>query len=117
MDHVTLFTKNWIEAWNKHDIDAIMLHYSPDIVFSSPLIVKILGKADGTIQGKAELRAYFLMGLAKYPDLKFELRSFLTGIDSLVIYYKSVNDLVGAEVMLFNKGGLVSKCIANYTTE
>ena len=31
------FAAHWIEAWNSHDIDAILSHYVDDVEFLSPL--------------------------------------------------------------------------------
>ena len=104
----------WVKAWNDHDIDAIMAHYSEEIHFASPLIIKIAQKPDGVITGKAELEAYFLKGLAAYPDLKFELYHVLTGVNSLVVYYKSVKNMLSAELMILDSNGKVKQCIAHY---
>jgi len=104
----------WIAAWNSHDIDAIMHHYSDDIVFSSPLIVRILDKPDGTIADKPALKAYFLKGLESYPELKFELYHVLVGVNSITIYYKSVRNLVATEVMVLNGEGKIKQCLCHY---
>ena len=107
--------EKWIESWNSHDIDSILAHYSEDIVFSSPFIVKLLGNQSGTIRGKDELRSYFLKGLEAYPELKFELQNVLTGVDSITLYYKSVNDLSAAEVMILDPDTKISKVLAHYS--
>lgn len=58
--------QEWIEAWNKHDLDAILTHYSDDVIFTSPFAVALTGKEDGTLHGKKELRAYWeKVGLEK----------------------------------------------------
>jgi len=104
----------WIQAWNSHDIDAIMSHYSDEIHFTSPLIVTIAQKPDGVIIGKQELKAYFQKGLAAYPDLTFELYHVLTGVSSMVVYYKSVKNMLAAELMILDSDGKVKQCIAHY---
>ena len=87
--------QSWIDAWNQRDLDAIMEHYSDDVEFWSPLIVKRLGIASGKIEGKAQLRAYFARGLEAYPNLHFTLLQVLSGVDSITIYYRRED---GAEV-------------------
>jgi hypothetical protein len=58
--------QEWIEAWNKHDLDAILAHYSDDVIFTSPFAISLTGKEDGTLHGKKELRAYWeKVGLEK----------------------------------------------------
>ena len=94
--------QDWIDAWNSHDIDRILSHYSDEIVLTSPFIIKLLGDSSGTIQGKAGLKSYFMKGLEAYPDLKFELYQTLIGVNSITLYYKTVNEMLAAEVMLFD---------------
>lgn len=104
----------WIEDWNRHDLEAILSHYADSIEFTSPFIVKLLGNPTGTIQGKLALRNYFERGLAAYPQLKFELITVLAGVNSLVVHYHSVNQLQAAEFMTFDQAGLVSHAKAHY---
>lgn len=106
--------QEWIESWNSHNIDNIMVHYAENVDFTSPLIVQILNKPDGRLVGKAILKDYFLKGLTAYPDLKFELYHVLAGVNSIVIYYKSVKNLIAAEVLILNEEGLVKECICHY---
>lgn len=105
----------WIENWNNHDLEAILSHYAEDIEFSSPFIVKLLGDENGKISGKNALRDYFAKGLVAYPDLKFELLTTLKGVDSVVLYYRSVNNLLAAEYMEINTDGLISRVVAHYS--
>ncbi|MGB2693252.1 MAG: nuclear transport factor 2 family protein [Thermodesulfobacteriota bacterium] len=107
--------KDWIDAWNSHDINHILSHYSDEVVFTSPFIVKLLGDKTGTIQGIANLRSYFIKGLEAYPNLKFELYQVLTGVDSITLYYKTVNEMLAAEVMELNSEGKIAKVIAHYS--
>jgi hypothetical protein len=104
----------WIAAWNSHNVETIIQHYDEHIEFSSPLIAKILNQPDGMIAGKTELKAYFQKGLAAYPDLKFELYDAFAGVNSVVIYYKSVKNLIACEVLVLNSKGLIRQCICNY---
>lgn len=108
--------QQWIEVWNSHNLDEILSHYAEEIEFSSPLIAKLLGNADGKIQGKAVLRDYFARGLKAYPDLKFELIQVLTGVNSLVIYYHSVQNLYAAEWMMIGDRNLITQVQAHYNS-
>ncbi len=108
------FAKHWIAAWNSHMIDEIMYHYAEDIEFTSPMIAGILNQQNGNISGKTALRSYFLEGLKAYPDLNFELYHAFAGVNSVVIYYKSVKKLIAAEVFILNNAGKVTTCFCNY---
>ncbi|GEP90453.1 hypothetical protein CTE07_20980 [Chitinophaga terrae (ex Kim and Jung 2007)] len=61
------------------------------------------------------MRAYFAKGLAAYPDLHFELHQVLSGVRSVVLYYKSVNNKMSAEMMVLNDQGLVTEVRAHYS--
>lgn len=106
--------REWIETWNRHDLDAIVVHYADDVEFASPFVVKLLGNPSGTIKGKEALRSYFRKALTTYPDLKFDLIQVLTGVDSVTVYYRSVNGMLAAEVMALNSNGEITKVIAHY---
>jgi ketosteroid isomerase-like protein len=112
--NISQLATQWLAAWNQHDLAAILTHYSESVQFTSPLIIKLLKNPSGTIHGKAALRDYFQIGLNAYPDLKFELIDLLIGVDSLVIYYHSVNSLLAAEFMHLDAEGLVDQVSAHY---
>lgn len=109
------FAKNWIEAWNSHQIEAILSHYAQDVEFTSPFVVRLLNEPSGTVHGLAALRSYFLKGLESYPDLRFELIEVLEGVNSLTLYYHSVKNLMAAEVMVLNEKGKISRVLAHYS--
>ncbi|MGF1488678.1 MAG: nuclear transport factor 2 family protein [Prochloraceae cyanobacterium] len=106
--------RNWLEDWNAHDLDRIISHYAEEIVFISPMVVKLLDSPSGSIEGKSALRNYFDRGLTVYPELKFKAIEILVGVSSLVIYYRSVKDLLAAEFMEINQQGLITKANAHY---
>jgi len=72
----------WIAAWNAHDLDAILAHYEEAVELTSPVAARLLGRADGKVVGKENLRAYFQRGLEAYPELRFELEDVLWGLNS-----------------------------------
>ena len=106
--------EEWIEAWNKHDLDAILSHYSDDVEFVSPFVVRVLGEPSGTVRGSEALRDYVSRGLLRFPDLHFDLGRALPGINSVTLYYKSVNDLQAAEVMELNEEGKIRRVLCHY---
>jgi hypothetical protein len=108
------FALQRIDDWNRHDLKAILAHYSEDIEFCSPFIVKLMGNPEGTLRGKKDLEDYFLRGLKAYPDLHFDWVDTLVGVGSLIIYYRSVNGLFAAEFMVFNEEGEIIRSVAHY---
>ncbi len=106
--------RNWIAAWNRHDLGAVLDHYAEEIEFTSPLVAKLAGETSGTLRGKAALGSYFAKGLAAYPGLHFELQQVLAGIDSATLVYRSVNDLIAAEVVQVGDAGKIRRAQVHY---
>ena len=108
------FAEQWITAWNKHDINAILSHYEETIEFQSPFITQLNYNNSGIIHTKDALREYFEIGLHTYPELHFKLINVLSGNHSLVIYYESVNNKMAAEVFFLSSHGKASKVYCHY---
>ena len=111
------FAHEWIEAWNSHDLDRVLSHYSDDVALTSPFIEKVLGVGQGSIRGKAALREYWAKALHKYVDLRFDLFRVYGGCNSLVLHYRSVAGFIGSEFMRFDALGKVCEVHAHYAPE
>ena len=107
------FAEEWIEAWNSHDLERVLSHYSDDFEMSSPRIPIIVGNESGVLRGKDAIGAYWRRALELTPQLQFELISIFVGADSVVLYYRSVRGRA-TEVFFFNTAGEVIKAAANY---
>ncbi len=108
------FAQEWIAAWNAHDLDRIVAHYTDDFEMTTPFIAKLMGEPTGTLRGKAKVGAYWKKALDRFPDLHFELRDVFVGVNSLVISYQSVQGLLACEVFCFDAQGKVCKAAAYY---
>jgi len=109
------FAEEWIEAWNSHDLEVILAHYTDNFRMNSPIIRQLTNEPSGTLKGKEAVRAYWLKALKAHPDLHFELLNTFTGIDSVVIHYRGHRGL-SAEVFFFDEHGKVTKAYAHYET-
>lgn len=105
---------HWVAAWNAHDLDLIMSHYKDAVELTSPIATQLLGMPDGKIAGKANLRAYFERGLEAYPDLRFQLKDVLWGVNSVVLYYTNQKDTRAGEFMELAATGKVARVVAHY---
>ena len=108
------FARQWISAWNAHDLALIMEHYSKNVVFSSPFAERIASETSGSLRGRAALVRYFGEALHRFPSLRFQLRAVLTGIDTVTILYDSVNGLLAAETMMLNDDHQITRVWAQY---
>jgi hypothetical protein len=116
MQEAQQFARDWCEAWNSHDLDAIMSHYADTVVLTSPTAAKLMKDPSGTVHGKDALLTYFSVGLQAYPNLRFEVLDVTCGVSSVVVYYKNQNGVKVSEFMEFDSGGKVTRVIAHYSS-
>jgi ketosteroid isomerase-like protein len=107
------FAAEWIAAWNSHELDRILAHYSDDFTMSSTMIASVVQEPSGTLQGKAAIGAYWAKALARIPDLHFTLIHTFVGAGSLAIHYQGARG-PAVEVFFFNDQGLVQTAAAHY---
>ena len=112
-DFATRFACEWLDAWNAHDLEAILRHFSDDVVFTSPLAQRIVEGSDGVIRGIDDLRAYWSEGLRRNPELHFEIEGLYVGVTTLVIHYRNHSGGLVNEVLTFD-GPLVVQGHATY---
>ena len=107
------FSLAWLEAWNSHDLDQVLSHYSDDFEMSSPVIKQITNEKSGILKGKKAIRAYWEKALKMNPELHFEIITSFFGANSIVIHYKGHRGL-SAETFFFNNEGNVISAHAHY---
>ncbi len=107
------FAEEWIAAWNSHDLERILAHYTDDFAMSSPMIAAVVQEPSGTLHGKAAVGAYWAKALSRVPDLHFKLTHTFVGADSLAIHYQGARG-PAVEVFFFNAQGLVQRAAAHY---
>jgi hypothetical protein len=110
------FVQGWLEAWNAHDLDAVLAHFADDTTFTSPVAARIIEGSGGVIHGKAALREYWREGLRRIPDLRFELVGTYVGVNTIVINYRNQNGGLVSEVLEFD-GPVVVKGHGTYLGE
>jgi ketosteroid isomerase-like protein len=113
-EHARRFAEDWIAAWNAHDLQRILSHYTDEFEMRSPYIRELAGEPSGILQGKAAVGAYWSNALAKFPDLNFELIEVLTGADSVAVSYFGRGRRRACEVFFFDDKGRVARSVAHY---
>jgi len=109
------FATDWIEAWNAHDITRVLVHYTDDIVFYSPIAAQVVPGSGGVVRGKDALRAYWSKALERNTDLHFKLLETTVGVGSICLIYKNHRGMTAAEVMRFGEDGLIFEAYAHYS--
>jgi ketosteroid isomerase-like protein len=110
------FAERWLAAWNAHDLDAVMALFHDDVLFTSPLAIKVVPESDGVLHGKDALRAYWSAALTLVPDLHFDLTSLFAGVDSLLIGFRMNGGAERFEILRF-RGDRVSEGHGTYRVE
>lgn len=106
---------SWIEAWNAHDMDAILAHYTDDFEMTTPYIVSIMNDPNGTLKGKEAVGDYWRKALTVYPDLYFKLENVYATVDAVGITYRSVKNRQALEILMLNAEGKVHKAFGCYS--
>lgn len=49
MESARKLAEDWVAAWNARDLDAVMSHYSPEVVFESPRVAAAFHATGGQV--------------------------------------------------------------------
>ena len=112
---VATFSQRWVDAWNAHDVEAVLDHFADEVVFTSPIAAQVVPASGGRIEGKAALRDYWTRALSRRPDLHFTVEAVYEGIDVVVINYRNQRGHLVNEVLCF-ADGLVIEGHGTYLT-
>jgi ketosteroid isomerase-like protein len=94
----------WLDAWNHHDLDAVMAMCTDDIEFVSPFLAAMYDTPTGVLRGKDALRGWFAQSL-ETPDFHIDPPlHVLTGVDTLVLVER-VHGVVAANVFTVGADG------------
>eukprot|EP01113_Clastostelium_recurvatum_P006615 TRINITY_DN13006_c0_g1_i1.p1 TRINITY_DN13006_c0_g1~~TRINITY_DN13006_c0_g1_i1.p1 ORF type:complete len:126 (-),score=26.35 TRINITY_DN13006_c0_g1_i1:91-468(-) len=111
---VQAFALEWISAWNSHDVDRVLEHYTNDFEMSSPVIASVMGEPSGRLQGKQVVKEYWTKALGKIPNLHFTLVEVLPGANTAIILYHNQDHRLCGEMFFFNGEGMVYRSAAHY---
>jgi hypothetical protein len=106
------FARKYVETWTSHDLDAILAMYGESIELVSPLAASIRGSAE--VCGIKNLREYFMQGLKKYPDLRFDLLHTFLCQSSVTVVYNGPRGERVAEVMFLGADQKIERVFAHY---
>jgi hypothetical protein len=108
------FAHEWIDAWNAHDLDRVVSHYSAEVVFTSPIAAVRVPESHGVIRGIAALEEYWAGAVDAMIDLHFDLEHVLETCDGVTMVYRNHRGQLMAETLLFCSDGLVTVGYAAY---
>ena len=106
--------REWIAAWNSHDLERVLALYTEDFEMTSDKIPLLGFDASGTLQGKDKVRAYWSKALAMIPNLRFELIDTYVNPDSVVVFYQNERGTRICEYLRLDTAGKIKQGSANH---
>lgn len=102
------FARDWIGAWNRHDLDAVLAHCADDIELTAPRLPAPANR----LRGKPAVAAWWARALTPPtltvgPRLELTAATTLIGTDGVVLLYRSGGRL-RAQTFRFRPNGQVS---------
>jgi hypothetical protein len=105
----------WLEAWNAHDLDAIVACYAEDVDYAAPAAAA--GREDRRLSGREELREHFARGLELAPNLALAEESLLVGPGGFALLYRREDGHRAIEAVELDESGLVARARVYYERE
>ena len=78
----------WIEAFNRHDVVALVGLYAEDAVHHSPKLRAARPETQGRIAGQAALTEWWRDAFARLPSLHYELQTVTADAARVLIVYE-----------------------------
>ena len=109
---VHAFANQWIADWNRRDVEAVLTHFSEDVVFISPRAGAVCGSPK--VAGKLKLREYWTKALSRVQTIHFTLDHVVSDCDRLlvgIVYTSEINGkrMRSVEFLRFGEDGLISE--------
>ena len=91
-----------------------MACYAEDVDFAAPTVVTRWGRADGRLNGKAELRSHFERGMRLAPGLTFTEEAFMTCPGGYALTYRRENGNRALDLVELDQHGHAHRVRAYY---
>lgn len=105
----------WLQAWNAHDLDAIVACYAEDVDYAIPAAAA--GREDRRLSGREELREHFVRGLELAPNLAITEESLLVGPGGFALLYRREDGHRAIEAVELDDSGLAKRARVYYERE
>jgi hypothetical protein len=108
------YAREWIAAWNSHDVERVADHYGETVEYDSPFVAR-LNPGRTRLSGIDAVRVYIASAFERFPDLCFTGPYLVAlGAGSVAIVYRSVAGLVAAETLVLDEDGRVTNVHCHY---
>jgi uncharacterized protein (TIGR02246 family) len=106
--------REWIAAWNSHDLERVLSLYAEDSEMTSDKIPVFGFDPSGTLRGKDKIRAYWGTALKQLPNLHFDLIDTYVSPDSIVVFYQNERGAKICEYLRLDAEGKIKQGSANH---
>ena len=106
--------RDWIAAWNSHDLERVLALYAEDSEMTSDKIQALGLDGSGTLRGKAMLRKYWTRAFELLPNLHFDLIDVYVSPDSIVVFYQNERGARICEYLRLDEAGKIKQGSANH---
>lgn len=110
-DHLRI-AHAWLDAFNRHDVDALVALYADDATHTSPKIRALHPDTGGKLVGKAALAGWWRDANARLPNLRYVLTAATANDDRVFVEYvrhaPNEADMPVAEVFDIRAGKIVA---------
>ena len=112
--HLATLGRDWIAAWNSHDLERVLALYAEDSEMTSDKIQALGLDGSGTLRGKTMLRKYWTRAFELLPNLHFDLIDVYVSPDSLVVFYQNERGARICEYLRLDDEGKIRQGSANH---
>ena len=113
-EHLVSLGRDWIAAWNSHDLERVLSLYAENSEMTSDKIPALGFDPSGTLRGKDKIRTYWAKALTLLPNLRFELIDTYVSPDSIVVFYQNERGARICEYLRLNAEGKIMQGSANH---
>ena len=105
----------WFEAFNQHDLEALLNLYADDAEHYSPKLKIHQPATQGLIKGKNELRKWWADAFQRLPDLHYQLLKLTADDEQVFMEYirqtPNEPDLKVGEVLRIKQGKIFASAV------
>jgi hypothetical protein len=102
------FAQTWISDWNRKDVEAVLSHFSEDVIFTSSRAKAVLGSPK--VEGKSRLREYWTKAIDRIQTIRFTLDYVISNEERMgIVYIAEINGrrMRSVEFLVFGENGLI----------
>ena len=85
-DNATI-ARAWLDAFNAHDVDALVALYADDATHTSPKIRALHPDTGGKLRGKPALASWWRDANERLPNLRYEATNIIADGERVIIEY------------------------------